>query len=353
MEHTAHSEYLAWVKTRKPGRYNLAGSGILPYTIGELEPRIEDIKLSGPGLYGYPPLQAAIAAHCDVREHCVVASSGTSMGNFLALAALVQPGDEVVVEEPVYDPLLAAVQFFRGSIKRLRRDPEANFQLPSPEDVISSRTRLVIITNFHNPTSAAVSEATLRHYGEVARSVNARILVDEVYLECMYEKFSSAARYGDQFIITGSLTKAYGLGGLRCGWVVAEPALAERMWRMKDLIDPGSPHPLESLSVIAFEKLEQIGRRAKTLLARNRALIREFFSNCDRLESVVPDFGTCIFPRYKGGDTERLVETLHERYETDVVPGRFFEMPNHFRLGIGGQTETLTAGLGQLRAALS
>jgi aspartate/methionine/tyrosine aminotransferase len=361
MTDKTHSEYLAWVKTRKHGRYNLAGSGILPYTMSELGPRIEEIELSeararqgeasenAPSLYGYSPLQAAIAAHCGVPEHCVVAASGTSMANFLALAALIEPGDEVLVEEPVYDPLLAAVRFFGGSIRRLKREPAANFQLPDLENAISSKTKLIILTNLHNPTSAAVSEAALRHYGEVARSVDARVLVDEVYLECMYEKFSSAARYGGEFVVTGSLTKAYGLGGLRCGWVVADPILVQRMWRIKDLIDPGSPHPLELLSVIAFRKLGQIGERAKTLLERNRMLVRKFLSNCDRLECALPDFGTCIFPRFKGGDAEQFVKTLHERYDTDVVPGRFFEMPDHFRLGIGGDTETLAAGLERLQ----
>jgi len=346
------SEYLAWAKTRKPGRYNLAGSGVLPYTIRELKPRIEDIELNADSLYGYPPLQAAIAGHCGVSEDFVVASSGTSMANFLALAALIEPGDEILVEDPVYEPLLAAVQYFGGSIRRLKRRPESNFQLPPPNDVISSKTKLIIITNLHNPTSLAVSEKTLREYGEVARGAGARVLVDEVYLECMYEKFSSAAQYGREFVITGSLTKAYGLGGLRCGWVVADPVLVQRMWRIKDLIDPSAPHPAELLSVIAFRKLKQIGEGAKALLARNRLLLKEFLFECDRLECVLPGFGTCIFPRLQGGDAEQFVEILHERYDTDVVPGRFFEMPDHFRLGIGGDTEMLEAGLQRLKEAL-
>jgi aspartate/methionine/tyrosine aminotransferase len=376
MNHKAQSEYLAWVKAREPGRYNLASSGVVPYSVADAErerdsakpkepwPRLEDIELreaqarqgeaskTGPGLDGYPPLQAAIAAHCGVPTDSVVAASGTSMANFLVLGALIEPGDEVLVEEPAYEPLLAAARYFHGSVRRLKRRCDANFQLPPPGDVVSHKTKLIIITNLHNPSSVAAPEAMLRQYGEVAKGVHARVLVDEVYLECMYEKISSAFHYGPEFVVTGSLTKAYGLGGLRCGWVLADPMLAQRIWRIKDLIDPSAPHPAELLSVIAFKKLNQIGERAKTLLARNRELVRDFLRSCDRLDCALPDFGTCIFPRYKGGDTERLIDILHHRYDTDVVPGRFFEMPDHFRLGIGAETATLSAGLERLTAAM-
>jgi len=345
------SEYLVWVKTRTPGQYNLASSGIVPYPIKDLAVRSEEIEINGRSLYGYPPLQAEIAAHCGVPNDLIVASSGTSMANFLALAALIEPGDDVLVEEPAYEPLLAAVKFFRGSIRRLKREPDAGFQLPPPEDFVSSKTKLIILTNLHNPSSAVAPEETLRHYGEVAKRLHARVLMDEVYLECIYEEIPTACNYGPEFVVTGSLTKAYGLGGLRCGWVVAEPALAQRIWKIKDLIDPSAPHPAELLSVIAFRKLNQISERAKTLLSRNRALVHEFFASCDRFDCAIPQFGTCIFPRFKHGYTDRLVEILHERYDTDVVPGRFFDMPDRFRLGIGVETEVLVEGLRRLRTA--
>jgi len=275
------------------------------------------------------------------------------MANFIALAVLIEPGAEVMVEEPVYEPILAGLQYLRASIRRLKRRKEAGFQLPDPEEFISGRTKLIIVTNLYNPSCVLVPEATLRHYGEVARRVNARVLVDEVYLECLYDRRSTAFHYGAEFVITSSITKAYGLGGLRCGWILAEPNLAERMWKFKDLIDPSAPHPAELLSVLAFEKLDQIAERAKVLLERNRSLVRDFLRSCDRIECALPDYGTCIFPRFKGGDTQRLFDVLHDRYDTDIVPGRFFEMPDHFRLGIGGETAVLAAGLDRLSTAIS
>ncbi len=347
------STYLAWVKNRMPGQYNLATSGVVPCTLAELDGvHIEDVELNGISLYGFPPLQAAIAARYDVPVHCVVAASGASMANFLAMAALIEPGDEVLIEEPAYEPLVAAVRYCHGSVRRVKRPFDVNFRLPAPEDVISPKTKLIVITNLHNPSSVLCSEATLRRYGEIAASVRARVLVDEVYLECIYEKTSSSFHYGSQFVVTGSLTKAYGLGGLRCGWILAEPALAQRMWQIKDLVDPSAAHPAELLSVVAVRQLDRLAHRAKTLLETNRALVRKFLSGCEALDCIVPEFGTCLFPRLKGIDAEKFIDLLHERYDTDVVSGRFFDSPDHFRLGIGVETATLAEGLARVQEAL-
>ena len=106
------------------------------------------------------------------------------------------------------------------------------------------------------------------------------------------------------------------------------------MWKIKDLVDPSAAHPAEMLSVIAYRELNRIAARAQTLLAKNRALVRDFLDGCDELECVWPEFGTCIFPRLKRGDADRFATMLHERFDTDVVPGRFFGMPGHFRLGL-------------------
>jgi len=168
----------------------------------------------------------------------------------------------------------------------------------------------------------------------------------------MYGERTSAIRYGTHFVCTSSLTKAYGLGGLRCGWIVAEPDLATRMWHIKDLIEPSAPHPAEQLSVIAFRRLDEISARAKAMIDTNRALFLDFLRSCSQLDVAMPDHGTCVFPRIKYGDSDRLFGLLHDHYDTDVVPGRFFEMPDHFRLGIGVENSVLKGGLERLQKAL-
>ena len=204
----------------------------------------------------------------------------------------------------------------------------------------------------HNPTCARFLESDLKKLAEIAGRAGARVLVDEVYLECMYGERTSAIRHGTHFVCTSSLTKAYGLGGLRCGWIVAEPDLATRMWHIKDLIEPSAPHPAEQLSVIAFRRLDEISARARALIDNNRALFLDFLSSCSQLDVAMPDHGTCVFPRIKYGDSDRLFGLLHDHYDTDVVPGRFFEMPDHFRLGIGVENSVLKGGLERLQKAL-
>jgi aspartate/methionine/tyrosine aminotransferase len=345
MRSSCASEYLHWVKTRKPAGLYLASSGILPCPIAELGAGIGDLEINGPGGYGYEPLQHAIAQHCRVPADCVVAASGTSMANFLVMSTLIEPGDEVLIEHPVYEPLLAVARYLGADIKRFPRTEGTH-------DVVSSRTRLIVTTNLHNPTCAQRHRPELEELQKLARAVGAKVLIDEVYLECLYGQVESAFHLGKEFVSTGSLTKAYGLGGLRCGWILAEPDLARRLWTLKDLIDPSTPHPSERLSVMAFRHLDRLAARAKSIVERNRALLADVLRSCPELELAVPDYGTCVFPRLISGDAERLFELLHNRFDTDVVPGRFFEMPDHFRIGIGGTTEDLAEGLQRLQAAL-
>jgi aspartate/methionine/tyrosine aminotransferase len=339
------SGYLQWAKTRKPVRFNLASSAVLPCEPGDLGIQLEDIEINGPGSYGFQPLQQAIAAHCSVSPDCVVAASGASMANFIAMGALIQPGDEVLIEHPVYEPLLAVARFFGADTRRFPRDSRIR-------DHVSSRTRLIVTTNLHNPTCEQYSPEELSDVVGTARDVGAMVLVDEVYLECMYARRSSAIHAGNHVICTSSLTKAYGLSGLRCGWILAQPDLARRMWQFKDLIDSGAPHPSEKLSVLAFQRLDVLAGRAKTLIGRNRELLVDFLGCNPQLELAVPEYGTCVFPRIKSAVSEDWFELLHDRYETDVVPGRFFEKPDHFRLGLGGDSSTLAEGLRRLRDAL-
>ncbi|MGC1417528.1 MAG: pyridoxal phosphate-dependent aminotransferase, partial [Candidatus Acidiferrum sp.] len=317
---------------------------------------------TAPGGYGYAPLQQRLAQHSGVPEECVVAATGTSMANHLAMATLLDPGDEVLIEEPVYGPLLDVAEYLGARIKRVPRRFETGFALEPQEfeRAITRETRLIVLSNLHNPSGALAPAATLRAIGEMARRVGARVLVDEVYLEMLFDKsapfcfaiWQSIAADNNPFIVTSSLTKVYGLSGLRCGWVLASPALAKRMWLLNDLYGAVAAHPAERMSVMAFDHLDQFRDRARSLLATNRALIESFLDSQNDLECFRPVAGTVVFPRLSQGDPEIFFRLLREKYETTVVPGSFFEMPRHFRIGIGGDTAGLRAGLERLSEAL-
>ena len=360
---TKRSIYMEWAKTRSHARYNLATSGVMSVPIAEFPVEMKDLEITAPGAYGHAPLQRRLAQHNDVLEGCVVAATGTSMANHLAMAAVLDPGDEVLIEQPVYGPLLDVAEYLGARAKRIVRKFEPSFALDLDEmqRLISPKTRLIVLSNLHNPSGALLSAETLRAVGEMAVRTGAHVLVDEVYLEMLFGRempFSFkigetlAADGGNPFIVTSSLTKVYGLSGLRCGWILASPELAKRMWLLNDLYGAVAAHAAERMSVIAFDHLEQFRSRSRALLATNRALLDAFLDSRRDLECFRPLAGTVVFPRLTRGNAEDFFRLLREIYETTVVPGTFFEMPQHFRIGIGGDTEILRAGLERLSAAL-
>ena len=352
---TKNSTYIHWAKKRPHVRFDLATSAVADYPVSKLPFQLADIEVNAPGTYGYPPLIRALASRLSVDPESVVHANGTSMANHLAIAALVEPGDEVLIEEPTYEPLLAVAGYRGANVKRFERRASDGFAVDvrEIERSISSRTRLIALTNLHNPTNAFVDNDTLRRVGEIARAIGAHVLVDEVYLDAMFDQRPrSALHLGNEFIATGSLTKAYGLSGLRCGWVLAEPNLAEQMRRLNDVFGVMPPHVAELLSVIALMNLDGIAARARALLETNRTIFHAFVDSRRELECTRPAFGTVVFLRLLHGDVDALWDLLNRKYETAFVPGRFFEMPDHFRICIGCDTEILVEGLKRLGCAL-
>jgi aspartate/methionine/tyrosine aminotransferase len=349
------SQYMHWAKTRSSARFNLATSGLANLKLQELQVSLDDLEITGDSGYGYQPLIGLLAERFRVEPSCVVTAAGTSFANHLALAALIKPGDEILLESPAYEPLLALAQYLGAEVKRFQRTFENGFDV-SPQEIernLSPRTRLIVITNFHNPSGVLMENQTLREVGELAARKNARVLVDEVYLEMLFaEPPQTAFHLGNQFIVTSSLTKAFGLSGLRCGWILAEPELAKRMWLLNDLFAATPVHAGERLSVVALKQLEGIAEPAQSRLSKHREMLNQFLDGRDDLEAVRPPFGSIMFPRVKQGDSEKLCRLLREKYETSVVPGSFFEMPAHFRIGMGGDSEAFTKGLDRLGQAL-
>lgn len=350
------SKYMQWAKQRPKVKYDLALSGILNLPFLELDAKIEDIDLNGDNSYGYHPLVEVIAAHRGVAPEWVVTiSGGTSMANHLAMAAAIDHGNEVLIEQPTYEPLLALAEYFGARIKRFSRRFEDNYRIDIEELAakISNETRLIVLTNLHNPSSAFIDEATLQEIGELADRVGARVLVDEVYLEAIFkERPRPAVRLGSQFISTSSLTKGYGLSGLRCGWILAEPQLAQRMRLLHDIFGALAPHPAERLSVLAFAKLPKFIARANDILAANRTVLNDFLDSREELKAVRTESGTTSFPRLLKGRVEELWNVLYEKYDAAVVPGRFFESPQNFRVGMCCAPEIFRHGIDRLGAAL-
>ena len=347
------SAYMNWAKTRSVAKYNLATSGLGNVKLSEIRVSLDDLEITEGG-YGYQPLIQSIAKRYRVATEEVVTAAGTTFANHLAMAALIKPGDEVLFEHPAYEPMLALARYLGADGKRFSRRFVDKFQPEDLERLVTPKTRLIVITNLHNPSGVLIDDSRMKQIGEVARRVGARVLVDEVYMETLFEESPRTSFHlGEEFVVTSSLTKAFGLSGLRCGWILAQRDLAKRMWLLNDLFAATAVHAGERLSVVAMQQLEGIGERANQLLDRNRQILNDFLDTREDLEVVRPEFGTVMFPRVRHGTSERLCELLRNKYETSVVPGIFFEMPAHFRIGISGDTDVLKAGLERLEKALN
>ncbi len=351
-----NSVYMTWAKYHAAARYNLANSGILGCDVADLPFKMDDIQLNGPNHEGYPPLKEVIAAKYSVAPDNVVTSQGTSMANFLAMATIIERGDEVLIEQPAYDPLLSALGYLGAGIKRFARRFEDGYRIDSDElkRLITPRTRLIVITSPHNPSGVAVDQETIKQIGELALETGARVLVDEVYRDILFEDAPPvAATLGPQFITTSSLTKSYGLSGLRCGWILCEPKLAERMRRLDDLFGAVGSMPSDTLSVAAFRNLSLLEARTRAMIEPSTELVHQFLrENEDVLECVVPPRSMIVFPRLKKSDDSQRLHDLLRQFDTSIVPGKFFEAPRHFRLGFAVKTEDVAAGLQNLSKAL-
>lgn len=354
---TLGSDYMHFAKSRSHERFNLATSGVADCKLSDLRLTLEDLELHGSNAYGYAPLLERVAARVGAPvESVVMAGGGCSFANHLAMAALVSPGDEVLVEDPTYELLLSALGYLQANLLPVPRRPEMGWAL-DPDDFISritDRTRLIVLTNLHNPTSSLAPEAAIHAIADAADRVGACVLVDEVYLELMFRDgvARTSFRPGGNIVVTSSLTKAYGLSGLRCGWILARPDLAERMRQLNNVFASLPAHVAERMAVVAFDRLPALRDRANTLIDANRASYQELLGDHPALEQQVPAQGTTMFPRLRQGDGDRLLVRLRSDYETSIVPGRFFNRPEHIRIGLAGDIAMTRTGLERLAEAL-
>ena len=344
-----------WSKTQSRARFNLATSGVAPFPLRELPVDLKELEINGDDSYGYAPLQQAIANHHGIDPDCVVEAAGTSMANHLAMAAIIEPGDDILIEHPAYGPILDVAEYLEANMKRFRRTEENGWAI-DPDEVrrcLTPKTRLIVLTNLHNPTSVLTPDSVLREIGDIAQSVGALVLVDEVYLDAVYENTPRTSFHlGPEFVVTSSLTKVYGVSGLRCGWILAKGDLAWKMRRLNDLYSATPVVPGELLSVAAFQHLDLLRERARRIVEADRKLLRDFLKRQSGLCGVETNWGTTSFPRLANGVTNAFLERLRSEFKTSAVPGRFFEMPDHIRIGMGVNTEMFAEGLNRMGQAL-
>ncbi len=346
--------YMEWAKTKPKAKINLSQSGVADMSLNDLDLVRADLDINGNQPYGYPPLIEAIASAYEVDEKNVLPTLGASQAIFFSCAAVIEYGDDVLVEKPAYEQLLAVPRFFKANVKRFERRFKDGYavDLDHFRSVLTPRTKLVILTDLHNPSGVQLSAAAVKDLALAAGEEGAMVLVDEIYLEFIKPRQTSF-HSADNMIVASSLTKAYGLGGLRCGWILAPSFLTEKMRRFLDHDNVEGVFIGEQISAKVFSQLDCFRAKTAPVIEKNLSLLRDFMREENKLRWVEPDGGIACFPRIEarldGGQLSRL---LLEKYETLVVPGHFFEEQKHFRLGYGVPAPVLEQGLRNIKSVL-
>ena len=350
--------------------FNLSESGVRPLTARELVEDAQGLEglLDQPLVYsqsnGTIELRGAVASMYPgaTIEHVEVTNGG-SEANFITTFNLIEQGDEVVMLVPNYMQTWGLSRAFGGIIRewRLIEDRDAGrwrVDLEALDALVTAKTKLIVICNPNNPTGARLTAAELDHIARAADRHGAWILSDEVYRGAEIDGQDTASMWGrsERAIVTSGLSKAYGLPGLRIGWIVAQPSLIASLWSYHDYVTiaPGALSDRLARVALAPERRERLFERTRGILRRNLPLIEAWLRDAGGFHWIKPEAGAIIYVRYDHPiNSTTLVNRLRVEKSVLIVPGDHFGMDGYLRLGFGEPPEYNRAGLDRLHEVLS
>ena len=349
--------------------FNLSESGVHPLTPRELLGDEAEALLDHPLVYtqsnGTIELRSRIAAlYPGSSVDHVQVTNGGSEANYVVLWRLVEPGDEVALLVPNYMQTFGLAKAFGGTVREwpLVEDGAAGRWRPDLDAlrrVVSGRTKLIIICTPNNPTGARLTPQELDEIAEIAGRHGSWVLSDEVYRGAELDGHESASIWGryDRAIVTSGLSKAYGLPGLRIGWIVAPPSLVASTWEYHDYITiaPGTLSDRMARVALSPGRRPALVERTRSIIRENLALLERWLRDHDPAFSWIrPEAGAIVYVRYnyKINSTE-LVTRLRDSHSVLIVPGDHFGMDGYLRLGYGERPDYLRAGLDRLHQLLT
>ena len=356
--------YLAWARANVGNgavEFDLASSGMPPVSSTELggpeDPRDLD------DLHGARRLGETIAAHHGRSDVEVVPAIGTSHALWLAYAATLSPGDEALVEAPAYEPLVRAASGLGASVRAFERRFEDRYGVDVARvlDAVGPRTKIVSLSSLHNPSGVRVPDDTLATLAGELEARNVHLHIDEVYapfdavLDADGGFRRTARRLGPNIIASGSLTKVFGLGAHRIGWLLAPPDVADRA---RDAIDQSignAPIRWANFARYCFDELPRLAARSRRHLGAKRALVTDWMRAHPELAWSAPEeglFGLAVFPNDQI-DVDATLESAARDFGVLVTPGRFFGADRGFRLAWSIDESRLPEALNRLDQLLS
>jgi aspartate/methionine/tyrosine aminotransferase len=350
--------------------FNLSESGVRALTPREL---IEDAGgldglLDQPLVYsqsnGTIELRTAIAAlYPGAGIDHVEVTNGGSEANFITTFRLIEPGDEVVMLVPNYMQTWGLARAFGATVREWRfiEDRAAGrwrVDLAALEALVNAQTRMIVICNPNNPTGARLTASELDGIARIADKHGAWILSDEVYRGAEIDGQEAASMWGrsDRAIITSGLSKAYGLPGLRIGWIVAPPPLVAAFWSYHDYVTiaPGALSDRLARVALAPARRERLLERTRGILRTNLPLIEDWLRAAGGFEWIAPEAGAIVYVRYGHAiNSTALAHRVREEKSVLIVPGDHFGMDGYLRLGFGEPPAYNRTGLDRLREVLA
>jgi aspartate/methionine/tyrosine aminotransferase len=313
------------------------------------------------GAEALPRLQERLGAHLDVPPERVIVTVGASSA-MLILALRFFRGARVAVELPSYQPLRVLPELCGGEPRPLVRRPEDGWTI-EPDAVRAALAQgsgpgHVFLTTPHNPSGAVLEPERLTVLAAEAERAGGVLLSCEVYLEYAPRAARrSAVHLAPNTVAIGSFTKAYGLGALRLGWMALGEGLADERERLEDhafldYVDP--PTPILRLGIRAAERLDQLRAPYERFVRESRPLLARWLEETPGVSGAPPVHGLICFPRIEGvDDTLALQEHLVRAHDVDAVPGEYFGVPGHLRIGYGLEPEVLREALERLAAGIT
>ena len=342
--------------------YDIGESAVKTLSVGDINIDLDKILLRYGYHSGHPDLRDAVAEqYPGLSSDHVVVTTGASEANFVVVSALVKPGDHVIVEHPNY-PSLYEVPRSLGcdvSLYTLRFENLFRPDLNELERMITPQTKLVSMTHPNNPTGAMISEEDLRRVIELVESHDTYLLFDETYRHMASEEniLPPAASLSPNVISIASMSKCYGLPGIRTGWLTTKnPFILESAVAIREQLSISNNSLSEEIALSVLRRKDKFLTDARKRIEPNRELVADWMSQQSDFEWVYPKVGVVCFPRIKkhvNVDPEEVYCHLAEKHRTFVVPGRCFEMENrHFRIGFGADQGEIEKGLANLNKTL-
>ncbi len=341
-------------------KINISESGVQPLSMEELVQdaaflqRILHLPLGYPQTNGSEETRARVAEmYPGARAENVLMTAGCSEANFVVTWALVEAGDEVVFMQPNYMQVCAVAEALGAQVKPLwlREELRWNFDADELRRLVGPRTKLIAVCNPNNPTGAVFPEELIDAVCARAAEVGAYILADEVYRGAELEGPLSPTLWGqyERVLCTGGLSKAYGLPGLRTGWIVGPAELIDRLWGYHDYTSIGISLLSDRLAGYALESTQRqrIWARTRTLIRQNYPMVQSWLQkHAGVMRHVPPRAGAIAWVGYDlEWNSSALVEELRRQKNVLLVPGSQFGMDGFIRIGFGGEAAHLRCGL--------